>query len=228
MPKFLKNQTLTDFQNIIQEIYGLPDDRLFSVNDLLSNQNRFTMRALKGIRKQDLEKIKTNLCISFSWTAAIANRMHIVLEKVLWQRFPYLCSYCGRIPCVCRKNKVKKRVKILRQKVKMPKNITEIQLMFAKIYPPTGRSLADAGVHLAEETGEVSEIICAYLGEHKNKQFEEIKNELADWISCLFGVANSAKIDMAKELAKFYKNNCHVCHKAPCVCNFSFVAKFRS
>lgn len=100
--------------------------------------------------------------------------------------------------------------------------------MFAKIYPPAGRSLADAGVHLAEETGEISEKICAYLGEHKNKQFEEIKNELADWISCFFGVANSAKIDMAKELTKFYKNNCHICHKAPCVCNFSFVAKFKS
>jgi hypothetical protein len=33
---------------------------------------------------------------------------------------------------------------------------------------------------------------------------------------------------MAKELARIYYKNCHVCHKNPCECNFSFVARFKS
>ena len=100
--------------------------------------------------------------------------------------------------------------------------------MFNLIYPKASRTLADAGVHLAEEMGEVSEIVHVFSGEHKKKQFDAIGNELADYISCIIGVANSSNIDLAKELGRIYHRNCHACHKAPCACNFSFVAKFRS
>jgi NTP pyrophosphatase (non-canonical NTP hydrolase) len=88
--------------------------------------------------------------------------------------------------------------------------------------------MADACIHLAEETGEVSETVNVFLGEHKSIQFEKITQELADWVSCMFGVANSSEIDITKELVKMYSNNCHVCHKAPCVYKFEFVYKFRS
>ena len=100
--------------------------------------------------------------------------------------------------------------------------------MFEKIYPPKGRSLVDAGIHLAEETGEVNETISIYLGEHKKAQFEKISEELADWTSCMFGIANSAKINVEGELTKRFKNGCHTCHHTPCTCNFSFVANFES
>ena len=86
------------------------------------------------------------------------------VESAVWHRFPFVCSYCGKRPCSCKKNKSAKR-----------------------------------------------------------KQ-----NEIADYVSCVFGVANSAKIDLAAELAKLFRNNCHVCRKAPCRCSFAFVAKFKS
>ena len=100
--------------------------------------------------------------------------------------------------------------------------------MFKEIYPPKSRTLADAGVHLAEEMGEVAEAVHNYLGQHLNTQFQRVKEEMADFTSCIFGVANSAGIDMAEEFAKMYKNNCHVCHKLPCACTFSQVASFKS
>ena len=100
--------------------------------------------------------------------------------------------------------------------------------MFNAIYPPENRKLVDAGAHLAEELGEVSEAAHNFLGQHHKSQFAEIKSEIADLISCIFGVANSASIDMAKELEKMFKNNCHVCHKAPCVCDFSSVSKIKT
>ena len=100
--------------------------------------------------------------------------------------------------------------------------------MFNEIYPATGRTLAEAGVHLAEEMGEVSESIHNYLGQHLQKQFNEVRLEIADFVSCILGVANSANIDIAKELSIMYIDNCHVCHKAPCVCSFSEVTYLKS
>ena len=100
--------------------------------------------------------------------------------------------------------------------------------MFNEIYPVSKRTITDAGIHLAEEIGEMSEAISNYLGQHLEKQFDDIKFEMADVVSCIFGVANSANIDCAKELSIMFANNCHVCHKAPCICSFSKVIKTKS
>lgn len=226
--KFSASQKVSEFQKFIQDVYGLPDDRLFSLSDLVSNQERFTMRALKGIRKGDKEKLKTNLLIAFSWVFAIANRLKIDVENNLWKRFPYTCSYCGASPCQCKKTKSSERAKISVNNNAKPQDLAGFQKMFEKIYPSPSRTLIFAGVHLAEEMGELSESIHCFLGEHKQVQFVSIEEELADFISCIFGVANSAKIDMAKELEKTFFNNCHICHEAPCSCKFSFVAKLRT
>ncbi len=220
--------TLAKFQRAIKDIYGLPDDRLFSLSDLVSNQERFTMRALKGIRKGDEEKLELNLLIAFSWLMALANRLHIEVEDSVWRRFPRLCSYCGERPCACKKTKPASRIQIVRKPSERPKSLQEFQVMFAEIYPPASRTLPDVGVHLAEEMGELSEAVHYFQGEHKSKQFEALEDELADYVSCVFGVANSAKIPMAEKLAKMFANNCHVCHEAPCVCSFSSVAQFSS
>src|SRR3989344_9123097 len=96
-----KTASLSDLQQFVSSVYSLPDDRLYSIWDLLTQQQRFAMRALKGIRKQNMEKLKVNLLISLSWMIAIANRLHIDIEEEVWIRFPALCSYCGNVPCVC-------------------------------------------------------------------------------------------------------------------------------
>ncbi|OGY21297.1 MAG: hypothetical protein A2126_02450 [Candidatus Woykebacteria bacterium GWB1_45_5] len=228
MVKILPSASLNEAQEAIQKIYGLPDDRLYSVWDLLSNQQRFAMRALKGIRQGDKRKVKLNLIISFCWILAIMNRLHINLEESVWQRFPYRCSYCGKCPCACKKNKVRKRIKFLPDGSKKPTSLTGLQNMFREIYPSSQRSLEHAGIHLAEELGELSESIHMFFGEHKESYFQKITVEATDFFSCIVGIANSANFDIAKELAHLFRNNCHVCHKAPCVCDFSLVAKFKS
>ncbi|MFA6552131.1 MAG: hypothetical protein WCT19_01365 [Candidatus Paceibacterota bacterium] len=228
MPSFKENQTIADFQKFNYEVYRVPDDRLYSLSDLLAHQQRFAMRALKGIRKDDKEKLKKNLLISFSFLAAIANRLNINIEDEVWKRFPMLCSYCGKIPCQCKKIKPAKRKKVSINNALRPKTLAEFQEMFSKIYPQEKRTLAEEGVHLAEEVGEVNEAVQHFMGKHVLKQFNEVKLEIADLVSCIFGVANSAKIDFAKELAKIFILNCHVCHKAPCVCSFSSVAGIKT
>ena len=96
MPQIKSSSTLQDFQELIKEIYGVPDDRLFSLSDLISNLERFTMRSLKGIRKQDKKKLELNLLISLSWLMAIANRLHVNTNEIVLNRFPYICSYCKK------------------------------------------------------------------------------------------------------------------------------------
>lgn len=228
MPRFQKNQSLSEFQAFVKDVYGLPNDRSYSLESLLTQQQRFSMRALKGIRKRDKEKIKFNLLISLSWFMSIANRLHIDVEDCVWKRFPMLCSYCAGKPCRCRKIKPSKRQKVRIDNALRPHALSEFQEMFRLIYPVKSRTLADAGVHLAEEMGEVAEAIHHYYGQHLHRQFNDIRYEIADFMSCAFGVANSAEINVAEELGKMFSNNCHVCHKAPCVCSFSFVSKIET
>ena len=56
MAQFKQHGTIAEFQEFIRAVYGLPDDRLYSIEDLLTHTERFAMRALKGIRKKDSEK----------------------------------------------------------------------------------------------------------------------------------------------------------------------------
>ena len=228
MPQFKSNSSLHDFQELIKEIYGVPDDRLFSLSDLISNLERFTMRSLKGIRKQDKKKLELNLLISLSWLMAIANRLHVNTYEIVLNRFPYVCSYCKRCPCVCKSKKYQRRKKSQQGMITKKMSINDLQEMFQKIYPSTSRSISDAGVHLAEETGELSEACHNFQGEHKSNQFLYINNEIADYVSCIFGVANSMEISVSEGLEKMYKNSCHMCHKSPCQCNFSYIAQFNS
>jgi len=100
--------------------------------------------------------------------------------------------------------------------------------MLNKIYPFEKRSIEHAGVHLAEELGEFSEAILTYRGECKKGDFERIKLEAADSLSCFIGVFNSLEINIAKELSTMFSNNCHICKNAPCTCNFIDIARFES
>lgn len=213
----------------MKKTYSIPDDRFYSLNDLLINQERFAMRALKGIRKQDRTKLKENLSVAFSWMMTIGNRLHIDIEDITLKRFPFTCSYCNEAPCRCKKNyKEKKKIKNVLSGRDKALRVADVQEMFEKIYPSRRRTLEEAGIHLAEEIGELGEAILYYFGEHKKSQFQQIEVEIADYVSCVFGVANSAKIDISLELAKMFRNGCQVCHSIPCRCNFSFVGKYKS
>lgn len=225
---FRSGGTLKEFQKLISDIYALPDDRLYSVWDLLTQEQRFTMRALKGIRKGDVEKIQLNLLIAFAWHMAVANRMHVDIEDEVWSRFPYQCSYCAHAPCLCKTTKATTRPTLTVDDTLRPPTLSGFQAMFKAVYPPGGRTVADAGVHLAEEMGEVSEALHNYLGEHREEQFREVRFELADYVSCLFGLANSINLDIATHLEGMFTNGCHVCHEVPCICSFTEVSKLAS
>jgi len=195
---------------------------------MIVNMERFLMRSLKGIRKGNDQKAKSNLLLSLSWFMSIMNRLHINVEDEVWKRFPYLCSYCGTYPCLCKKEKVKTRRKVIIDNKKRPKTLKQFQRMFDDIYPSAARTLEHAGVHLAEELGEFSEAIMTFRGAHNDEDFNRVKIEAADLFSCVAGVFNSLEKDIVDGLVKLYSKNCHVCKKAPCACSFNYISNYKS
>lgn len=228
MASVLKNSSIRDYQDFTAKVYGVSNDKHFSTQDMLTNIQRFLMRGMKGIRKQDNDKIKLNLLISLSWYMSLLSRLHINIEEEIWHRFPFVCSYCGFCPCVCKAKKISKRQKIRIDSNKRPKTIQGFEKMFRKIYPPEKRTLTDSGIHLSEEMGELSEAILIYKARRDDADFRNVKLEAADFFSCLMGVFNSLGINLSDELIKRFKKNCHECHKAPCKCSFEHVLHYKS
>jgi len=226
MAKFRRTQGLKAFQAFNHQVYGPLDDRFYSLGDLLTQHQRFSMRALKGVRKRDMDRIRNYLMVSLSFLMAVANRLHINCEEEVWKRFPGVCSYCGAQPCRCKPNGRKRRNFSSGIKTRPPKSIDAFQRMFNQIYPSAARTLEHAGIHFAEEVGEVAEAVFYYIADHSTETLREVASEIADCISCVFGIANSADINISVELARMYYRNCHVCHKLPCVCSFKRIARY--
>ncbi len=228
MVSLSKDATISDYSKFIQLVYGMQNDRFYTIWDMLDNVQRFSMRCVKGVRKEDKNKTRINALICLSWYMSLMNRLHINVDDSIWHRFPYLCSYCGECPCACKAEKVKTRRKVTGNSSSMPKRIKDIQEMFMEIYPTKARTKGDAAIHLAEETGELSEAVHIYMGDRSDMHFQKVSTEAADYFSCLMGVLNSISIDTGNEIAKLFSNNCHECHHMPCICTYEHVCNYRS
>ena len=228
MASIKQDTTIREYQNFVKEVYGLSNDRYFGLWDMIINMERFMMRGLKGIRKNNKEKTKVNLLISFSWFMSIMNQLHIDIENEVWKRFPYLCSYCASCPCFCKEKKIEERQNMSVNENKRPRTLEDFQNMFNKIYPAEKRTIEHAGVHLVEEAGEFSEAILTYRGGHKDEDFKNVELEAADLLSCIMSVLNSLGMSLAEGLSSMFSNNCHACKNAPCTCNFKDITDFES
>jgi hypothetical protein len=75
MPLLRADATIQEYQDFIRKVYGTPNDRYYSAWDMLTNLERFLMRSLKGIRKKDSEKTKTNILISSAWFMSLMSSL---------------------------------------------------------------------------------------------------------------------------------------------------------
>lgn len=226
MAMMAPNSSIADWQKFISDVYLYQNNRRFDAGEMFDQIQRFAMRGLKGVRKNSPELIKRNLIISASWLFSMMGRYSIDVEDEVWKRFPFVCSYCNSLPCACGESHSKERLRVQIVESRRPKTVFEFQKMFEEIYPLGKRTLEHAGIHFAEELGEFSEAFWVYLRSKDDADFDKLKLEAADLFSCIFGIFNSLRADLAGELAVMYSNNCHVCHKAPCECTYAFIRDF--
>ena len=223
-----RKRSLSAYQQLVKELYGPANERHYDVEGMLINVQRFSTRALKGIRKGEEEKIQLNLAITTSWFLSLLNQLGIDLEKAVWHRFPYECSYCVSCPCICKDKKINKRKRFKALHPRKPVTLEDLQKMFDQIYPMEKRTPEHAGIHLAEEVGEFAEAVFRFRGKHGKEELRNIELEAADVFSCVMGVCNSLEFNFSKEVFGMFARGCHVCHKKPCECSYTSVMGFKS
>lgn len=222
--------SFADLQRVVHEIYSIPNGRWFDLADMATNVSRFTMRALKAVRRDDPAKVERNMAIAISWFTSSTNRLHLDVMRAVWKRFPYACATCRRCPCQCTRGspdpKPAPTISI------RPSSIADVQDMFAAIYSPQFRSLEHAAIHLAEEVGELQESIMMYRSRHRPTDFKQISIEAADYMSCALGLYSSLQLahpnrkSCAQALAQLFQQDCHKCGQVPCDCPFDVVMNY--
>lgn len=228
MASVSRNATMSDYADFVNAVFSIQNDRYYTLWDMLTNIQRFSMRGIKGVRKGDAGKAKVNILLALSWYTSLMNQLHIKVDDIVWERFPYRCSYCGRQPCACKTEKVQARRKVESDGAARPGTMAQYQEMFGKIYPPESRSKEHAAIHLAEELGELTEAFHIYMSFRDKRSFGNVCLESADFFSCSMGVLNSLGIDWASEASALWSDNCYICHNAPCTCTFEAVTSYMS
>lgn len=218
MVRITPQSTVRDFQDFIQEVYGVHNDRYFSYVDLLASLEKFSTKIFRAVRKGEKDEAIKNSALVAAWVMSIGNQSHIDIENELVARYPGVCQKCHQETCVC----FEKNKKIAKnRKPVLSTRLHDVQGMFEKIYPHKRRTLEQAALHLAEKMGELSESITAGNVKH-------IKTACADFLSCLFGVTNSLESSLGEALSREFVSGCHVCHETPCRCSLSAITKITS
>jgi hypothetical protein len=213
-----KKLSLADLQKTIFDIYGIPDDQLYTVEDLLYYVQKF---ALIGIKKHEIHDQKTmieNFVISLAWFLALSNRYHFNLEELTWKRYSYKCPFCLEIPCICEDKEGMKAMKTGRPSSRRPERIESWQQMVEKIYP--SENINELLMIFLRKTDDLSYSFRLFLKEKQMKYFKEIEIKSADYFILFLRIFNSINTSLEKKFYSVFKKGCHVCSKTPCVCNY--------
>ncbi|MFC1651884.1 hypothetical protein ACFL24_01865 [Patescibacteria group bacterium] len=210
---------LEQSQNLIQDIYGIPDDRLYEIEDLLYYEQKFILRYIQLLRSKDNEGITENLIVAIAWFMALMNRYHFDLEKITWKRYSYKCPFCMDIPCSCSEKGDPKAKKTGRPTSRKPKSLKEWQEVIKKIYPD--ENINEINFKLLYQNNNLDYSFRNFLRRKENKFFQEVETQSADCLVLFIRALNALEIDLEKEFDKFFSDGCYVCHKTPCECNYT-------
>ncbi len=210
--------TITELLSKISNVYSIPDDRLYSVDDMLYNLQRFVLLWLNDNPKKGSKNQIENLNIALSWYLAIINRYHIDLEPLIWRRYSYKCPYCLDIPCVCSQIGAKHTQKTGRPAARMPQDIAEWQQMVEKIYPT--KLPIDFKQEMIVKTQELIDCYRLFFREKRNVHFRNIESKSAEYFVFFVRIYNWYDADITNNFLSMYQNGCYVCHKLPCECNY--------
>lgn len=211
----MKQETIKDILTKNSQIYAIPDDRLYSVLDLLYYNQHFFFKYQKSAQKAKIDI--DALIVSLEWFLALINRYHLDLEAASWKRYPFKCPFCMDIPCSCQTD-AKIAQKTGRPPIGKPATINDWQKMLEKIYPAD--NIDDLHRDHLSCCDDLNHRIRLFMSEKEKCHFENIERLSADYFIAYLRLANVLKIDLAKEINQLFKRGCYVCHQSPCICNF--------
>ena len=217
---FNRRSSLRSLQGLNQNVYGVTNDRNFSIIDMQSRLHRHTTQILKCVRKEDGRTIRYHLCSSLSWCMALANRLHFDVANEMWVAFPGVCPYCLSTPCACKKQRRQQRQKNIAPTRRQPVSLSAWQKMFWRIYP---NIVIKSAIHLAEEAGEVDEALRNHLATHNAEWLRKATEEIIDTVTNIFAVASCLDINLAEEAVEYFADGCPGCKTAQCQCGYATV-----
>lgn len=212
---------LSEFQKMSHYIYGKANRRYSDVELLLRLIEEIAV-VMELARKDYRDEFQIQIPRIFSWYNAVANRLDINLQDILWHKYPGVCPYCMRDrDCLCGlehpdmpdKENILRRLRRERDE-REPLSLREHQLFHKRLY---GRQnarimLFQTAAHLVEEAGEVSRAF-----RHGNR--EELCDEMADVASWIFALATRLKLDLHTTFWRRYPYECEKCHYSRCRCD---------
>ncbi len=60
---------------------------------------------IDAVRKNDGKGVEEEVADVIAWTVSVANLKGVDVEDALKEKYPNLCGYCGKNPCVCEEGK---------------------------------------------------------------------------------------------------------------------------
>jgi NTP pyrophosphatase (non-canonical NTP hydrolase) len=211
-----------EFQMMNDHIYGDRNRALYSDSDLVRRLLEQSQLLAKVARKDYRHLFGLYLADTFSWYNALANRLGLDTQEIMWQRFPGVCSYCLESSnCLCgidhpqEPNNKAMRLRALRldRDGREPHTLTEHQEFHAHLYSWQHKlqlPLA-AATHIGEEAAEVSEAL-------RHNAMDKVAEEMADALSWTFAFATRVDLILADVMWEFYPYACRKCKEEHCTC----------
>jgi NTP pyrophosphatase (non-canonical NTP hydrolase) len=93
-----------EFQALMRELY-LEKDTKRGENKTMKWLASEVEELQDALLKGDKGAIKEEVADVVAWAVSIANLRDVDVETALKEKYPDLCGYCGKSPCVCEEGK---------------------------------------------------------------------------------------------------------------------------
>jgi len=220
--KLVRPVTVAEFQRMNLHIYGKANER-YTDSDLILRFYEDISDTMETARKDELEKLPSQIARNFSFANAVANRFEIDMQEALWHKYPGVCPHCLREQnCMCSTEHpdIPDKEQMLRwrrrDRTLEPKTLAEHQAFHGKLYARQNRRILviQTAGHLTEEAGEISK-------EYRHKNKPGMQDELADSFSWMFALANRCGFELAETVWNQYPYECEKCRETVCECHSS-------
>ena len=193
----ISSNSIMGFQELNREIYGRQNNWFFSAPRIVSRMNRHAVKALMVVKVGGPIKargwkdvIAYRLAMTFSWSLALANKLHMDLEE---QR---------------RKKFVDTPFMTLQEFQRMIESHIDEHLAIGQTQ------------NLLRDIAKVDEVLEDFFVLHEPSLFGEVGDNLLNVICRICEIATLSGLKLAEEMENQFGNGCPKCRKTPCGCPF--------